>query len=130
METTPTTTQTKTTTQTTPFELFQQWNTIENQLAILNEKAKQLRQQRTTVSTQLVQHMKNASLPTVTFGQTSVSLIEKRDYSSLTYAYLESTLGAIIPDKEQVAYIINYLKKHRDVKITTELKRDFQQENR
>ena len=36
---------------------------------------------------------------------------EKKDYSPLTFTYLEKTLLDIIPDPEQVEYIIDYLKE-------------------
>jgi hypothetical protein len=42
----------------------------------------------------------------------NLKFYEKREYQPITFGYLEESLGKIIPDKTQVNYIMNYLRKH------------------
>ena len=49
-------------------------------------------------------------------------MIERKQYGSLTFSYLEETLPKIIPDKAQVDYVINFLKSNRSIKTSQEIK--------
>ena len=59
----------------------------------------------------------------ITNGQ--IKIYEKKDYSPLTFSYVEECLGKIISDKSHVEYIINYLKEHREIKTSSELRRTY-----
>jgi hypothetical protein len=48
---------------------------------------------------------------------------EKKEYSTLTFSYIEECLAKIIPEKEHVDFIIDYLKSHREIKTVQELQR-------
>jgi hypothetical protein len=51
-----------------------------------------------------------------------LKVYEKREYSPLTYSYIEQCLAKIISEKSHVDYIIQYLKNNREIKTTNELK--------
>jgi hypothetical protein len=52
-------------------------------------------------------------------------IFEKKEYTGLTFGYLEKCLGELIADKSQVEYIIKYLKDKREMNIVYELKRTY-----
>ena len=51
-----------------------------------------------------------------------LKIYEKKEYSPLTFSYIEQSLAKIIPDKSHVQFIIQYLKDNREIKTTTDLK--------
>jgi hypothetical protein len=51
--------------------------------------------------------------------------VEKREYTSLSYGFLEKCLHNIIPDKKQVEFIMGYIKEQREVKTSPEIKRTY-----
>ena len=51
--------------------------------------------------------------------------VEKKEYSPLTFGFLEKHLGKIMTDPNQVEYVIQYLKEQREVKTTNDLKRSY-----
>ena len=52
-----------------------------------------------------------------------LSLQEKKEYSSLSFGFIEECLDEMIPDKEKVDTILDYLKDHREIKIVKEIRR-------
>ena len=52
-----------------------------------------------------------------------LKLYEKKEYSPLTFAYIQSCLANIINDESHVEFIIQYLKDHREIKTQTDIRR-------
>ena len=50
-------------------------------------------------------------------------IYEKKDYSPITFGYIEKCLAEIIPDKSQVDFIIDHLKEKREITISKEIRR-------
>jgi hypothetical protein len=50
---------------------------------------------------------------------------EKKEYSPLSYTYIEKCLAEIIPDKKQLDYIIQYLKQKREITTSLDIKRTY-----
>jgi hypothetical protein len=55
----------------------------------------------------------------------TLSFYEKKDYSPLTYSYVEKCLGELIADKKQVDFIIQYMKDHRDIHTVPDIRRNI-----
>ena len=51
-----------------------------------------------------------------------IKVFEKKEYSPLTFSYIEQSLAKIIPDKSHVDYIIKHLKENREIKTSVDLK--------
>lgn len=49
----------------------------------------------------------------------------KKEYSPLTYTYVEKCLGELINDKKQVEYIIQYIKNNREITNTYDIRRNY-----
>jgi conjugal transfer/entry exclusion protein len=89
----------------TYLQLEDQIQELQNQLKSLRE-TKQTTQQKRTFA----------------LGGKSVSFVERKQYSTLSFTYLAEKLPKIIPDQNQVDYVIQYLKEQREVKTIPDLK--------
>jgi hypothetical protein len=52
-----------------------------------------------------------------------LKMYEKKEYSPLTFTYIEESLAKILTDKSQVDYIIQFLKQNREVKSSVDIRR-------
>lgn len=105
-------------------ENVQKWVLIDNQLKIVNEKTKKMREMKHTLSEDICKYMNENNLVNKKIGITNGELrvVEKKDYSPLSYGYIEKKLEEIIPDKSQVEFIIHYLKDNREISVSQEIK--------
>ena len=112
-------------------ENVQKWATLDLQLKKILEKTKEYREIKTRLSESICKYLQDSNLQTtkidITNGQ--IKLHEKKDYSPLTFGYVEECLGKIIPDKSHVDFIIKYLKEHREIKSSTELRCIYKEES-
>ena len=108
-------------------EKIKQWVTIDSQLKIVNEKTKRMRDMKSDLTKNICDYAYNTNLKNnkIEITDGTLSFHEKKDYSTLTYTYVEKCLGDLITDKKQVDYIIQYLKNHREVSITHDIKRTY-----
>jgi Family of unknown function (DUF5760) len=104
-------------------ENVQKWLVYENQLKIIHEKTKLIRDQKHQLTQSICQHMNQKSTKQLHLSDGVLTVYEKKEYSPLTFTYIEESLGKIIPDKTHVAYIIDHLKKNREVKTSHELRK-------
>ena len=76
---------------------IQQWVQIDNQIKKLNEQAKQLREQRNTLETNLTNYAKsnNISNTTIKVNNDKLKFTDTKVPEPLTFKYLEKTLGEI-----------------------------------
>jgi len=104
---------------------IQLWVNIDTQIKLIQEKTKPLREKKTELSDEITKYMKETQIDKKRIDITdgSLGLYEKKEYSALTYAYIEKCLGEIIPDKKHIDYIITYLREHRQIKQTTDIRR-------
>jgi len=100
------------------------WVMIDKQMKIVNEKTRELRQMKQAcgdgICSYLSEHPNLNNVIGITGGE--LRLYQKKEYSPLTFGYIERCLGELIPDKTQVDYIIKYLKEHREITTTDDIK--------
>jgi hypothetical protein len=115
----------KTITKEQLIESVKRWTLIDSQIKLVNEKMKLLREEKRKHNETICKYMETNSLTNNKIGISDgeLSIYEKTEYSSLTYSYLEECLDKLIPDKEKVAYIINYLKENREVTKSLDIRR-------
>ena len=106
---------------------IQQWVQIDNQIKKLNEQAKQLREQRNTLETNLTNYAKsnNISNTTIKVNNDKLKFTDTKVPEPLTFKYLEKTLGEIIKNESQVKVIMDHIKQKRSIKIVPEIKRFY-----
>jgi seryl-tRNA synthetase len=106
---------------------IQQWVSIDNQLKTLNDKVKELREQRNTLGDNITAHVENTDLQnaTVKISDGKLKFVQLKETQPLTFKYLETCLHEIIKSDEQVDKILEYIKNKREVKYVQEIKRFY-----
>jgi len=104
---------------------IQQWVAIDNQMKILGDKIKELRDKKNTISEQINTHVETTELSnaTVKINDGQLKFVKVKETQQLTFKYLETCLSEIIKNEEQVKKIVEYIKNKREVKYVPEIKR-------
>jgi len=104
---------------------IQQWVSIDNQILILNEKLRELREKKHDLSENINSYVdkNNLTNATVQISDGKLKFVSSRVATPLTFKYLEKSLGEIIKNQGQVSQILNYLKEKREIKFVPEIKR-------
>ena len=119
------------TNQTNPIKQFesniQRWVSIDNQLKLLHEKTKELREQKNQIGKNIQEYtsQNNLSNVTIQISDGKLKCVNTHVAAPLTYKYLEKSLGEIIKNENQVNQIINYLKEKREIKVVPEIRRIY-----
>jgi hypothetical protein len=105
-------------------ENIKKWTLVEEKLKIINEHTKKLRTMKNQLSQSISQYMieNNLSDKKISLPAGEVRLIEKKEYGTLSFSYIELCLDNIIADKEQIQFIMNYLREQRDITTVQELR--------
>jgi len=105
----------------------QQWVLIDNQMKLLNDKMKELRDKKNICTQQINQHIETENLTNasvkITDGQ--LKFVKIKEAQQLTFKYLETCLSEIIKNEDQVTKIIEYIKNKREIKYIPEIKRYY-----
>lgn len=104
---------------------IQKWVSLDNQLKAANEKSKELREQRASLSDSITKYASanNLSNATVKISDGRLKFITTKVAEPLTFRYLEKSLGEIIKSEAQVKLIMEHIKQHRTIKNVQEIKR-------
>jgi hypothetical protein len=104
---------------------LQQWVILDNQYKLVQEKAKELREKKASLLESITSTggLSTNSVVNITDGR--LKLVNTNSTTPLTFTYLETCLSEIIKNEEQVKKIVDYLKKRRETKTITELKRYY-----
>jgi len=104
---------------------IQQWVSIDNQMKILNDKIKELRDKKHLISEQINIHIETSQLnnSSVKISDGQLKFVKVKETQQLTFKYLETCLSEIIKNEEQVKKIVEYIKNKREVKYVPEIKR-------
>uniref|UniRef100_A0A6C0B2W7 Uncharacterized protein n=1 Tax=viral metagenome TaxID=1070528 RepID=A0A6C0B2W7_9ZZZZ len=105
-------------------ENIKKWSLVEEKLKSINEHTKKLRTIKNELNKDITQYMNENNLTNkkINLPAGEVRLIEKKEYGTLSFSYIELCLENIIADKEQIQFIINYLREQRDVSTVQELR--------
>ena len=110
-------------------ENIQKWTTIDSQLKIVAEKTKKMREIRQDLTQHICDQIvgSNNLHTKIGISDGELKVYEKKEYSSITYVYLEKCLSELIPDRKQVEYIIKYLKDNREITTTYDIRRTYKE---
>jgi len=116
---------------TSPKEKFieniKNWVLADTQLKSINEKTKKIREYKTNITEEIVDYMKTNDITNskIKITDGTLSIYNKKEYTTLSFTYLEKCLADIIPDKSHIEYIIHYLKEHREIKEELDIRRMY-----
>jgi Family of unknown function (DUF5760) len=107
-----------------------QWTILDSQLKIVHEKTKKLRERKQELTERICNFIKNNNINNkikIKEGDKNaiLSIYEKREYSSLTYTFIEECLKKIIKNEDEVEYIIEFLKSNREITNTYDIRKQF-----
>ena len=104
---------------------IQNWVSIDNQLKLLNEKTRELREKRNHLEKNITTYAKSNHLTnsTIQISDGKLKFSNVKVTAPLTFKYLEKSLNEVIKNEAQVAKIMEFIKENRDVKIVEEIKR-------
>jgi hypothetical protein len=100
------------------------WVTIDSQQKIINEKIKRLRELKNESNEFICKYItENKTQPKILITDGELKIYEKKDYSPITFGYIEKCLAEIIPEKSHVDFIMNHLKEKREITISQDIRR-------
>ena len=108
-------------------ENVKNWVQLDSQLKTLNEKTKELRNQRNDLSNGIFDFVddNNLSSSTIKISDGRLKFAQNKQTAPLTLGFLETCLSDIINDEEKVTQIMEYIKQKRDVKYVPDIKRFY-----
>ena len=108
-------------------ENIRKWVLLDTQIRTINEKTKVIREVKQKVTTQICNYIinKNIQDKKIEISDGELKVFTKNEYSPLTFSYIEECLSKIISNKEQVQYIIKFLKENREIKHSSDIRRIF-----
>lgn len=104
---------------------IQQWVSVDNQIKALNERLKDLRENKSNLAEKINQHIEERNLTnaTIKISDGQLKFVKIKETQPLTFKYLETCLKEIIKNEDQVNKIVEYIKNKRETKSVSEIKR-------
>jgi hypothetical protein len=107
-------------------ENVQKWVLIEGKLKEINERTKKMREMKTDIGKNICNYMTENKLNNhIEISDGELRFFEKKEYTPLSFGYIEKRLHEIIADDEQVKLIVSYLKDKREVNTSLDIKRHY-----
>jgi hypothetical protein len=103
------------------------WVALDNQLRILQDKAKEIREEKNAISDNLMAHVAEHSMEstTVRISDGRLRFVETNQTSPLTLKFVQDCLVKCLHDETMVGKIMSYIKSQRETKVRTEVKRYY-----
>ena len=110
------------------FETYiKQWVSIDNQIKILNDKARELREQRSEAGNDILQYVEtnNLSNATVQISDGKLKFSVSKQTAPLSLRYINDCLQRCLDDPQKIDEIMLHIKSSREIKITNDIKRTY-----
>jgi len=106
-------------------EKIQQWVSLDNQLKIMNEKVREIRDKKTNLGNSINTYIEtnNLSNATIQISDGKLKFVNTKVAPPLSFKYVEKSLGELIKNEAHVKHIVDYLKQKREYKVVPEIKR-------
>ena len=103
------------------------WVNIDNQIKSLNEKARELREQRNELCTEIINYAGSNNLgnATVEISDGRLKFATSRSTAPLTLRFIQTCLEDVIKEPEPVSKIMKYIKSKREVRTSSDIKRYY-----
>ena len=101
------------------------WVSIDNEIKILNDRIKELREDKKELSIEILHYARenNCLNSTVQISDGKLRFVNTKIQQPLTFNYLEKSMSEIIKNQDQVKRIIEHVKTSRESKQVFEIKR-------
>lgn len=103
------------------------WVNLDNQLKIVNEKTKLMRERKTLLNSQICEYANQNNIYNKHIEITDgvLKFYKRKEYKPLTYGFIEESLREIIPNKEHIEFILKHLKDKRETVIHDDIRRNY-----
>lgn len=103
------------------------WVNIDNQIKSLNEKARELREQRNELCDEILTYAgtNNLGNATVEISDGRLKFATSRSTAPLTLRFIQTCLEDVIKEPEPVSKIMKYIKSKREVRTSSDIKRYY-----
>jgi|TARA_E500000331_G_scaffold358396_1_gene424876 hypothetical protein len=105
---------------------IKQWVSLDNKLKVLNEKCKEIREEKGDISDKINVFVENNNLEDnvveITGGK--LKFTKNKSQGAITYKFLEKCLAELFPEN-QIERIIEHVKNSRETKYEPDIKRYF-----
>ena len=108
-------------------ESIQKWVSLDNQLRSLQDKTRQIREDKNNIENGIIKYVDTYNLQNsivkISDGKLKFTMVKQTN--PLTLKYVDECLGKCIKNPEQVKLIMNYIKDSRNSKIIPDIKRFY-----
>jgi hypothetical protein len=110
-------------------ENVKKWVAMDSQIKLINEKMQKIRFVKRQVLEEIIKYTESNQLTNAKIEITDGDLkfFEKKEYTPLSYSYLDKCLTHIISDPKQVEYIMRYIKENREIKSSIDIRRTYRE---
>ena len=108
-------------------EHIKKWVSLDTQLKLLNEKTKEIRNERNELTDNIIEFVddNNLSASTIKISDGKLRFSQNKQTAPITLGFLETCLTEIIGDDKKVDHIMNYIRDKREVKVIPDIKRYY-----
>ena len=106
-------------------ENVKKWVALDNQLKTVNERARQMRDEKNTLEEGIMTYVETNKLTnaTVNISDGKLRFVTSKQTAPLTLKHVEECLSKCISNQDQVEKIMKIIKESREVKYTADIKR-------
>ena len=106
---------------------IKEWVSVDNELRILTEHVKELRDKRNEVNDNIIRYVETNQLcnSTIQLSDGLLKFYNQKTYAPLTYTFLQDTLKDIL-SIDQTNQIIKYIKEKRETQTNVCIKRNIE----
>ena len=107
---------------------IKKWIILDKNIKIVNEKTKNIRIMKQETTTEILSYLGNDNEAikkhNIKINDDEVlRFYEKKEYSPLTFTYIETCLIDIIEDESQIEFIMDYLRTNRQITSSIDIRR-------
>lgn len=103
---------------------IKKWVIADSQLKLLHEKTKQIREIKHKITEDICNFVEDHNInQNIEISDGELKIYEKKEYSTLTYSYLEECLDKIIKNSDHKNYILQYVKDNREIVTSLDIRR-------
>lgn len=104
---------------------IKRWVELDNRIKETADAVKDIRTEKYVINDEIIELIEEKQLgkATVNISDGKLKFVTAKHTAPLTLTYIEKCLSELITNSSQVEQIMTYIKKNRDTKTTTEIKR-------
>jgi hypothetical protein len=112
----------------TPREKFtamiQQWVLADSQLKLLGDKTREIREKKQRLTENICEYVQQNNInQKIQISDGELKIYEKKEYSALSFSYLEDCLEKVIQNREHVDFILQYVRDNRETETSMDIRR-------